>query len=72
MKHDINLDKDTWRDWLSLDDKCIFCNKTVRNLLNEIKGTYFLPFSLNHQMIFLNDHTKCLTDEEYLIKKIIE
>ena len=66
---------DIYRDWLALYDTCIYCNKTVENLLDEIKlkdEKFIMCRPLEKQIIFLNENSLCLTDEEFIIKQIIE
>ena len=59
-----------------LADYCKICGKTVEDILNECKlyPEYILsfPFFKEKKLEYLNKYSKCLTDDEYIIKNIIE
>lgn len=74
IKHIMKRD-DIYRNWLTLNDICIYCNKSVKQLLDEIilkYGRYEMPSFLERQMYLLNEMSECLTEDEFLIKQIIE
>lgn len=51
-----------------ITDFCIICNKTVDKLV-ELNS---LSFKYCDDFYYLNKNSKCLTEEEYLIKQILE
>lgn len=52
-------------------DKCIFCEKTV-NELEENLNYNFHTLKVINQIDFLNENSPCITEDEYIIKNIIE
>lgn len=53
---------------------CINCNKTVGELCDELyeKKIFFKPLDPNAAMLFLDENAPCITEDEFIIKSIIE
>ena len=65
------------RIYLINKDYCIKCNKNAQTLYNELyalPNEVYLKFTndIKTQVECLNFYLPCLTDDEYLIKNIIE
>lgn len=88
MKHKfLHDDYDNWintlipRDTISYNTQCIYCNKIAgflfKSLSVDLKNAYvILKYNGTSKIIdcinFYNEHAPCLTDDEYIIKTIIE
>ena len=61
-------------NYVSTTDICKYCGKSGFELYKEVDVIYKSSFgqSASQQLKWLNKYTKCLTEEEYLIKQIIE
>lgn len=64
-----------------LNNRCIYCNEFYEELLNEIeqldeykqlRETDFFVMSYENQLCLINTFTDCLTQDERIIKGIIE
>ena len=67
------------------DDVCIYCNKSSSELFKNIDEFYQNKISkefednyhsyssiIKSQIEFLKNNTNCITEEEYLIKRLLE
>ncbi len=60
---------------LLIDDKCIYCNLIIDlNIIHIFEACFKLSYDINSVKFieFVNEHIKCITDNEYIIKTIIE
>lgn len=53
---------------------CLNCNKTIGDLCDEIyeKKIFFKPLDSHAALLFLNENAPCITEDEFIIKGIIE
>lgn len=83
LKHEFlsyNKTKTILGKYLSVDDVCKFCGKSAQQLFVEADHREEYPFyisengsyKIEEQLIFYNLYSPCLTEEEYIIKTIIE
>jgi len=66
-------------NYLGYEDKCKYCGKTGNELYNEsittdvnVQYLYYHLKKFEKQIALINKYVKCLTEEEYIIKNIIE
>lgn len=65
-------------DYLTIQDTCLYCGLTAQQLFNHIERKFHNLWprnefnELQQQINYLNKYIKCLTEEEYIIKAIIE
>lgn len=55
-----------YKTFLSLDDYCSLCCKTVKMLIEEGGNDIDMILSKTMQMVVLDENTSCLTEEEFI------
>ena len=68
MKYIKHSFKCTPGEYIIYDEKCFYCNKSIRTLLEIYNRTLDIPRSVKDILNLM----PCLSEDEYIIKQIIE
>ena len=74
------FNKDRDYDFIGYTEVCIYCGRKAGSLYNQLPVNNNFPQPMrfngntiyNKQVEYLNEYIKCITEDEYIIKNIIE